>query len=1033
MSAGPDLDVCINDNIIDLANEADKLGGTWSGRGVNASRAEFRPADAGLGSHILTYRYDDGFSCSAIDTKVITVYDIPVVDAGSDLNLCLTENPIDLSLSAFPVTGVWTGPGVSGGMFDPGFVGAGTFNVTYTVTSPNGCQRSDVRVIRVTNPPTIDAGDNMVMCVGALNVDLDLNVSVTGGTWSGPGVSGSFFNPSVAGIGTHLLTYSINDGFGCVSQDTRNIQVRDGISINAGPDLIFCRGDANRDLTNDPSRLGGTWSGPGVTNRIFRPNDAGAGSHTITYSFTDEFGCTATDTRIFNVLELPAVTAGADVQVCANEAAFRIDTDVFPAGGVLTGNGVVSGEFVPAIAGPGTHNVTYSYIDGNGCTNTDMKVITVNQLPVVDAGSNFDLCINAEPVTLNAPTSGGTWEGSGIINGVIDPLSAGIGVVTATYTVTNDNGCETSDSITITIVDEPDLILGDPMELCSDDNPVNLLNDVNLKGGTFTGPGMSGTFFNPANASVGSNIVTYTYRYFGCEIQEFRQITVYAPTELEFGEDLELCTESVPYNLMGDVNVLNGVLTGSGVSDGFFYPDQVTVGSHVITYSVTNAFGCLSEITKVINVVNEVPIDAGSDQSVCNSVAALDLRNLGVPSGGVYISPHVENGVFNATGLNAGNYVVEYFFDNGNGCVSSDNLMVTIFDSPIQDFGRDSVVCLESTAIPLNFSAELSSGRWSGPGVIENEFFASLAGIGNHTLTYSNDGFDCDVVGTRSMTVVDLPDPPSSTLKNVTGCVGRFVELTAEVSEENRSQNVRIYWYREGETEEFQIGESISYQVRSNERIYYEAVSDFGCSSGARGFINITINNPTAVINSDKQLIEFGGVVQFFAEQANNAVDFEWDFGDGTVSYEKNPFHYYYDSGSFDISLTITSVSGCETQITAEDWLKVESEPGRENSGEVITGIEDYIDGNGNIKQQVVSYGPNPVNGLLKIEIVSGENGEFEVIAVNQMGTMIQLDPVQVRAGLNKLELDVKELIPGVHVIQLVGKESVFSIKVIKL
>ncbi|MFE3846159.1 C25 family cysteine peptidase [Thermoplasmatota archaeon] len=41
-----------------------------------------------------------------------------------------------------------------------------------------------------------------------------------------------------------------------------------------------------------------------------------------------------------------------------------------------------------------------------------------------------------------------------------------------------------------------------------------------------------------------------------------------------------------------------------------------------------------------------------------------------------------------------------------------------------------------------------------------------------------------------------------------------------------------------------------------------------------------------------------------------NIVNWTWDFGDGNLSYEKNPIHQYNKSGNYDISLTITDSFG---------------------------------------------------------------------------------------------------------------------------
>ena len=65
--------------------------------------------------------------------------------------------------------------------------------------------------------------------------------------------------------------------------------------------------------------LGGTYfcAAPGsMAGNIFNPSAAGAGLHTIIYSYTDPYGCTNTATRDIRVTPVPAAPAAPDVECC---------------------------------------------------------------------------------------------------------------------------------------------------------------------------------------------------------------------------------------------------------------------------------------------------------------------------------------------------------------------------------------------------------------------------------------------------------------------------------------------------------------------------------------------------------------------------------------------------------------------------------------------------------------------------------------------------------------------------------------------
>lgn len=55
-----------------------------------------------------------------------------------------------------------------------------------------------------------------------------------GGTFSGPGVSGSTFSPALAGVGTHVITYTFTDQNGCIGTTDITTIVSPGVSILNG-------------------------------------------------------------------------------------------------------------------------------------------------------------------------------------------------------------------------------------------------------------------------------------------------------------------------------------------------------------------------------------------------------------------------------------------------------------------------------------------------------------------------------------------------------------------------------------------------------------------------------------------------------------------------------------------------------------------------------------------------------------------------------------------------------------------------------
>ena len=74
-------------------------------------------------------------------------------------------------------------------------------------------------------------------------------------------------------------------------------------------------------------------------------------------------------------------------------------------------------------------------------------------------------------------------------------------------------------------------------------------------------------------------------------------------------------------------------------------------------------------------------------------------------------------------------------------------------------------------------------------------------------------------------------------------------------------------------------------------------------------------STPEAFFFTDTTEPEVGHEV-FFTNDSRNAKKFEWDFGDGYISNDKNPVHIYTATGTFEVKLTAISKSGLSDEAT---------------------------------------------------------------------------------------------------------------------
>ena len=93
----------------------------------------------------------DANGCMNTDSVTVTVNALPGVSFTVSPGMICDNIPAFALNGGSPAGGVYSGTGVSGGMFDPAVSGDGTFVLTYMVTDTNTCSNTDTAMIVVSN------------------------------------------------------------------------------------------------------------------------------------------------------------------------------------------------------------------------------------------------------------------------------------------------------------------------------------------------------------------------------------------------------------------------------------------------------------------------------------------------------------------------------------------------------------------------------------------------------------------------------------------------------------------------------------------------------------------------------------------------------------------------------------------------------------------------------------------------------------------------------------------------------------------
>ncbi|MFT5020614.1 MAG: hypothetical protein ACI9CU_002015 [Polaribacter sp.] len=503
-----------------------------------------------------------------------------------------------------------------------------------SIIASNACCYADLA-----ETPIVCAADAPITLSAVGGVGSDCSNTVTG-TWSGNGITDAnlgTFDPSVAGAGTHAITYTLSCGYAATTS----------VEVNPCATLSVCE-EANGDFTVSGGTGPYTWSEEGqiedcsaCQDLFLIPPCSFPPGCSVTLTGWIEFatGSTVTPGSNYPIQVIDAeggvieISSAAAVPACSGlpcELEVSLETlnsacddnadgsiTVTAQGNIGTvtyswdTNPLQNGATASGLAG-GSYTVTAT--DQQDCTASLTETITVSSV-TADAGEDRTICKGGS-VTLTA--TGGVsyvWENE---TGVTAPgeviTFSPSETTTYSVTATGSGGCTDIDFVTVNVFQVPLVSLTTPAnQLCNNASSIELTEDPT--GGVFDGAGMNGSTFNPAIAGVGTHIVSYTYfEQVECPVTDTVIITV------------DLCTG------IEDASIQFGLLVHPNPTSGFLLVENAGSLTGQAEFSVTDMAGKM--------IVN--PTQASLD----GLRLAIDLSSL---SAGMYFLNVSQHGYWVAT------------------------------------------------------------------------------------------------------------------------------------------------------------------------------------------------------------------------------------------------------------------------------------------------------------------------------------------------------------------------------------------------
>lgn len=421
---------------------------------VNWSNGQDSTAATNLAAGLFTVTVTDFNGCLAVISDSVVRDTFPLASTAFLGDHCIEADSISLT-GGLPLGGVYSGNAVTNGFFYPSIAGSGSHPVFYTYTDGNGCSDTSMTNIQIDSVPVVTLDSIPVACVNIGTLQLTQG-SPSGGLYFGNGVSGSTFDPSIAGLGTHTIGYTIMTTGGCSDTATREVVV------NVYPVLSYT--DTNQLCGNHVpimlqagSPADGYHFGNGVNNGVFNPRLLSQGQDSAVIGYVYEHVC-GTDSVYHSIAlnPIPTPDLGQDADVCLNssieiQSAGRFSSYLWNTGST-TRSVITQGADISGIADTLSLTVTNDF----NCSSSDtilVSVLDTQLLNLVDTFTCLDSALSlyapAESDLLYTWSTGSTNADIVAYNGADTRPSK----LAFQLEVENANGCTSRDSVFVSVID----------------------------------------------------------------------------------------------------------------------------------------------------------------------------------------------------------------------------------------------------------------------------------------------------------------------------------------------------------------------------------------------------------------------------------------------------------------------------------------------------------------------------------------------------------------------------------------------------
>ncbi len=914
---GEAIPIASNSSLSPIPNPAGSIVSyTWNFGNGTTNNLALPPPQTYTSSGLFTVSLGatSNMGCTSTVSNTLFVHANPVIDFTVTGSFCFGFNTNFTSTNALAngtiVSYAWDfGDGSTG--LGPNIVhtysASGSYVVNYSVTTNNECMTVLTKTVTIFPVPALSFTANGG-CLNTVSQFVNTSTISTGNialyTWNfGNGVTSNSVNPSYTYTlpGNYSPTLTAISNQGCISS------IVNTLVIHPLPNVIFSPASAcvnspiqtiNASSITPGSINSYTWDfADGTTSALFNPSHTytNSGTFIVTLTAQSNQGCLNSGTRNFTIHPYPTISITPLLNSCTS------NTVVLQPSISITGLNTVNGYTVnfgdgsapvisTLIASPVTHvyslHNTYTigvFAGSNGCTASTATSIVVYPRPVPNF-SFTGICHQSPTSFVNTST------------------------IAPSYSI----------------------------------NAYNWFFGNGAASSTLSNP--SHVFTTPGTFSVQLTALSYPEAGLTCSATTVKSLTIHPLAGSSFTANT-VC-EGSPTSFTNTTNP-SGVIGWSW----YFYSinqAQSNLPNVAFTYSAAGTYtaylvaqtliGCRDTVSRIITV-NPNPQTSFVSDTVClGNITTFSATSVILPGGSIsanlwnFGGGQLGNGTLTAFTFTAsGPHTVSLTSTSNLGCSTSYTSTAYVHYLPNVNFSANNA-CLGNATNFLNLSGiqtgSITSYGWNfGNGVFSVLKDPVMTYSSSGTYLVKLDAFSANqCYSSITKTVVVYNNPIANFIIPKSICFAEQIPLN-NVSTSIDGTITAHYWdfNNDGLTDNTSVNPSTTFSNLGPGIVKLSVQTQYQCVNSKTVAIYVNARPSPAFSSENKEgcptlCVDFKNLSVI---SSGSISAWQWNFGDGTsLSTAANPNHCY-NSGSYNVTLTAISDSGCVNKVTQPNFVNV--------------------------------------------------------------------------------------------------------------